>query len=90
MIFQRSEDPEYPSLSSLSLFRSEAQFQPRLFSPSSHSSLNQQQQQPAQQAAKMSVDEIMSAIEKLGKMKEAGLITQEEFDAKKKDLLAKM
>ena len=52
--------------------------------------MNQQQQQPAQQAAKMSVDEIMSAIEKLGKMKEAGLITQEEFDAKKKDLLAKM
>jgi len=48
----------------------------------------QQQQQPATQ--KMSVDEIMSAIEKLGKMKEAGLITQEEFDAKKKDLLAKM
>ena len=43
-----------------------------------------------QQAPKMSVDEIMSAIEKLGKMKEAGLLTQEEFDTKKKELLAKM
>jgi membrane protease subunit (stomatin/prohibitin family) len=54
-------------------------------------SMNQGQQGGQQQAApKMSVDEIMSAIEKLGKMKEAGLITQEEFDAKKKDLLAKM
>ncbi|MCX6164031.1 MAG: SPFH domain-containing protein [Ignavibacteriae bacterium] len=54
--------------------------------------MNQGQQGGAQQqqAPKMSVDEIMSAIEKLGKMKEAGLITQEEFDAKKKDLLAKM
>ena len=47
-----------------------------------------QQQQPAE--PKMSVDEIMSAIEKLGKMKDAGLITQEEFDVKKKELLAKM
>jgi membrane protease subunit (stomatin/prohibitin family) len=53
--------------------------------------VNQQGGQPQQQAApKMSVDEIMSAIEKLGKMKEAGLITQEEFDTKKKELLAKM
>ena len=41
-------------------------------------------------AAKMSADEIMSTIEKLGKMKENNLITQEEFDAKKKDLLSKM
>jgi len=47
----------------------------------------QQQQQPEQ---KMSADEIMSTIEKLGKMKEAGLITVEEFEAKKKDLLAKL
>lgn len=49
-----------------------------------------QQPQGQQQPAKMSVDEIMSAIEKLGKMKDAGLITQEEFDTKKKELLAKM
>jgi membrane protease subunit (stomatin/prohibitin family) len=49
-----------------------------------------QQQGSQQPEQKMTVDEIMSAIEKLGKMKENGLITQEEFDAKKKDLLAKM
>jgi len=48
----------------------------------------QGQQQAPQQ--KMSADEIMSTIEKLGKMKDAGLITPEEFDAKKKDLLAKL
>ena len=39
---------------------------------------------------KMSAEEIMSTIEKLGKMKEGGLITQEEFDEKKKGLLAKL
>lgn len=42
------------------------------------------------QQTKISSDEIMSTIEKLGKMKESGLITQEEFDAKKKDLLSKL
>ncbi|MCB0727432.1 MAG: SPFH domain-containing protein [Ignavibacteriae bacterium] len=41
-------------------------------------------------AQKVSSDEIMATIEKLGKMKTDGLITQEEFDAKKKDLLAKL
>jgi membrane protease subunit (stomatin/prohibitin family) len=51
--------------------------------------VNQPQNQPAAQP-KMSADEVMTTIEKLGKMKEAGLITQEEFDAKKKDLLAKL
>ncbi len=45
----------------------------------------QQQEQP-----KMTADEIMSTIEKLGKMKEAGLITQEEFESKKKELLSKL
>lgn len=54
-----------------------------------------QQQQPQQQSGaqpeqKLSADEIMSTIEKLGKMKESGLITAEEFEAKKKDLLAKL
>ncbi len=48
--------------------------------------LNQGSQQPV----KLSSDEIMSTIEKLGKMKENGLITQDEFDAKKKDLLSKL
>jgi membrane protease subunit (stomatin/prohibitin family) len=54
---------------------------------------NQQQggnNQGGQQQAKMSADEIMSAIEKLGKLKEGGLLTQEEFDSKKKDLLSKL
>ena len=50
----------------------------------------QQQNNQQQAAPKMTMDEIMSAIEKLGKMKEMGLITQEEFDTKKKELLAKM
>lgn len=50
----------------------------------------QQQQSGAQPEQKMSADEIMSTIEKLGKMKDAGLITPEEFEAKKKDLLAKL
>lgn len=52
--------------------------------------MNQQNQQGGQQVQKMTADEIMSAIEKLGKMKESGILTQEEFDAKKKDLLAKL
>jgi len=39
---------------------------------------------------KMSMDEIMSTIEKLGKMRDAKLITEEEFETKKKELLAKM
>ena len=51
---------------------------------------NQQQQTGQQQTEKMSSDDIMNAIEKLGKMKESGLLTQEEFDTKKKELLAKL
>jgi len=47
-------------------------------------------QQSGQQEKKMTSDEIMSTIEKLGKMKTDGLITQDEFDAKKKDLLSKL
>ncbi|MBS1514892.1 MAG: SPFH domain-containing protein [Bacteroidetes bacterium] len=54
--------------------------------------MNQQgnQNQQNNQQPKMSVDEIMSAIEKLGKMRDAKLITEEEFNAKKTELLAKM
>lgn len=48
------------------------------------------QQQQQQQQPKMTADEIMATIEKLGKMKESGLITPEEFEAKKKDLLSKL
>ena len=50
----------------------------------------QQQQSGTQPEKKMTADEIMSTIEKLGKMKDAGLITAEEFETKKKDLLAKL
>ena len=52
--------------------------------------MNQQQQTGQPQTEKMSSDEIMNAIEKLGKMKESGLLTQEKFDTKKKELLAKL
>jgi membrane protease subunit (stomatin/prohibitin family) len=51
---------------------------------------NQQPQNQQPVEVKMTMDEITSAIEKLGKLKESGLLTQEEFDAKKADLLAKM
>lgn len=55
----------------------------------------QQSQQPdssktTQEQKKMSTDEIMVTIEKLGKLKEAGLITAEEFEQKKKELLSKL
>ena len=54
-----------------------------------------QQQQPQQQgnagsSAKESRAEIMSTLKELGELKEAGILTQEEFDAKKKELLAKL
>jgi len=48
----------------------------------------QQQQAPVQQ--KESQEDILATIEKLSKLKDAGALTQEEFDAKKKDLLAKL
>jgi membrane protease subunit (stomatin/prohibitin family) len=47
---------------------------------------NQQNQQPVQQ----SQDDVLATIEKLAKLKDAGALTQEEFDAKKKDLLSKL
>ena len=50
----------------------------------------QNMNQQGQGGAKISSDEIMATIEKLGKMKTDGLITQEEFDAKKKELLSKL
>ncbi|MGB9696141.1 MAG: SPFH domain-containing protein [Ignavibacteria bacterium] len=54
----------------------------------------QQSQQPnnpkTEEQEKMSADEIMATIEKLGKLKESGLITPEEFEQKKKELLSKL
>ncbi|MDX1908975.1 MAG: SPFH domain-containing protein [Bacteroidia bacterium] len=51
---------------------------------------NQQNQQGAQTAAPSSRDEIMKTLKDLGDLKAAGILTDEEFDAKKKELLAKL
>jgi membrane protease subunit (stomatin/prohibitin family) len=40
--------------------------------------------------AKQAADDPAAKLKKLGEMKDAGLITADEFDAKKKDLLADM
>jgi Short C-terminal domain len=51
----------------------------------------QQQQQPAPAAAPAPSggisDDLVSQLEKLGKLKDEGVLTQEEFDAQKKKLL---
>jgi membrane protease subunit (stomatin/prohibitin family) len=60
--------------------------------------MNQQQQQQQQQPAKqggsgekeLSKDEIMKLLRELGELKQAGILTDEEFDGKKKELLAKL
>lgn len=53
---------------------------------------NPQQQQNNQQAppVQQSQDDVLATIEKLAKLKDAGALTQEEFDIKKKDLLSKL
>jgi hypothetical protein len=35
----------------------------------------------------MSTDEALTALERLGKLRDAGVVTDEEFEAKKKELL---
>jgi membrane protease subunit (stomatin/prohibitin family) len=50
---------------------------------------NQQQNNPAP-PVKESQEDVLATIEKLAKLKDAGALTQEEFDAKKKDLLSKL
>jgi membrane protease subunit (stomatin/prohibitin family) len=53
----------------------------------------QQEQQQGQQGGeqkKESSDDILAMIEKLAKLKESGALTEEEFQAKKKDLLSKL
>jgi membrane protease subunit (stomatin/prohibitin family) len=50
---------------------------------------NQQQNNPAPPVQKPQED-VLATIEKLAKLKDAGALTQEEFDAKKKDLLSKL
>ena len=48
--------------------------------------------QPAQQppAAVVSPNDVMATLEKLGELKSKGILTQEEFDAKKAELLKKL
>jgi membrane protease subunit (stomatin/prohibitin family) len=50
----------------------------------------QQQQQNNPPPVQQSQDDVLATIEKLAKLKDAGALTQEEFDIKKKDLLAKL
>lgn len=51
----------------------------------------QQNQQPANSGSKeMSRDEIMSTLKELGELKTAGVLTEEEFEAKKKELLSRL
>ncbi|MFK7796010.1 MAG: SPFH domain-containing protein [Aureispira sp.] len=57
--------------------------------------MQQQQQQQNnnggnQAEEKMSREEIMKTLRELGELKQMGILTEEEFDAKKKDLLAKL
>lgn len=54
---------------------------------------NQQQQPQTQQNAapqKETKEEIFASLKELGSLKEMGILTQEEFDEKKKDLLARL
>jgi membrane protease subunit (stomatin/prohibitin family) len=46
------------------------------------------QQQPS--VAVVSPADVMTTLEKLGELKTKGILTQEEFDAKKADLLKKL
>jgi len=50
------------------------------------------QGQPAAPAAAAVIkpDEVMATLEKLGELKAKGILTQEEFDAKKAELLKKL
>jgi len=56
-------------------------------------SMGQGQQQQGQQGGeqkKESSEDVLATIEKLAKLKEAGALTEEEFQAKKKELLSKL
>ena len=52
--------------------------------------MNNQNQQNTGGGDKMSRDEIMKSLKELGELKEMGILTQEEFDAKKAELLAQL
>ena len=44
----------------------------------------------AAQPAQVKPDDVMATLEKLGELKAKGILTQEEFDAKKAELLKKL
>jgi len=50
----------------------------------------QQQQQPQAQAPKLSREEVMKNLRELGELKEMGILTEEEFNSKKAELLAQL
>ena len=50
----------------------------------------QQPQQQAPQERKQSKEEIMSTLKQLGELKEMGILSQEEFNQKKQELLARL
>lgn len=51
---------------------------------------NQNQNNDGAKEEKMSREEIMKTLKELGELKEMGILTDEEFNAKKKELLAKL
>ena len=51
---------------------------------------NQNQQNTQPPPVQQTQEDVLATIEKLAKLKDAGALTQEEFDIKKKDLLAKL
>ena len=57
-------------------------------SPNAAAAAAAQQQQPA--VAVVSAADVMTTLEKLGELKTKGILTQEEFDAKKAELLKKL
>ena len=52
--------------------------------------MNQQNQAQQNNVKKESKEEIMKALKDLGELKNAGILTEEEFSAKKKDLLDRL
>ncbi|MBK8492192.1 MAG: SPFH domain-containing protein [Saprospirales bacterium] len=52
--------------------------------------MNQQQGQKDQKAGGQTREEILSTLKELGGLRDSGILTEEEFDAKKKELLARL
>lgn len=52
--------------------------------------LNQPSAKPAAAGKDMSRDEVMQALKELGELKTAGILTEDEFNEKKKELLARL